>query len=59
MNDPIPAPKHLSFLTCLESGSQQNVTPNVSKHQKSNKTMEEVLQEVEKVGNKWLQVFIR
>ncbi|KAK6641827.1 hypothetical protein RUM44_013545 [Polyplax serrata] len=48
MNDPIPAPKHLSFLTCLESGSQQNVTPNVSKHQKSNKTMEEVLQEVEK-----------
>ena len=40
--------KQLSFLTSLEGGPH-NTSPNNSKHSKSNKTMEEVLQEVEKV----------
>lgn len=39
--------KQLSFLTSLEGGPH-NTSPNNSKHSKSNKTMEEVLQEVEK-----------
>lgn len=51
------APKQISFLSSLENTCLQNGTPATSKHSKSNKTMEEVLVEVEKVMHIFLILF--